>query len=153
LAVQNAAVRNDNDGVKNPPISSIVQYRQLMRQPGDREAFPASGRVLDETALPRTSTAGISNHPAHGIELVIAGKYQKFLSRLPALVIFFFNFMNELPKEVEHTVTRPYTLPKVTRCETGLCRRYRWVSSSTEASLIERQKPSFLPSQPCRHES
>ena len=86
-----------------------------MGEPGDGEGLAASGRVLDEIALPRTGPAGIGNELTHAIELLVARKDQRFPAGLAAVLVFLLNFVDELAHQIEYTVARPGLLPRDTK--------------------------------------
>ena len=62
LAVEHAAIRDDDDGVEHRAIVGVVEGGELMREPCDRVALAAPGRVLDEVALPRPVVPGVGHH-------------------------------------------------------------------------------------------
>ena len=47
LAVQHAAVGDDDDSVEDRRVGGVVERGQLVRQPGDGEALAAARAVLD----------------------------------------------------------------------------------------------------------
>ena len=63
LPVQDAAVGDDDDRVEDV-LAVPLERDQLVGQPGDREALPASRRMLDQVALSRAAPAGVLEQAA-----------------------------------------------------------------------------------------
>ena len=111
LAVQHAPIGDDHDGVKDSSVLGVVQSRELVGQPGDGEALPAPGRVLDEVMLPSSVLAGVGHQSPHCVELMVAREDQEALTSLIAPVVQTLDLVDELAQQVQHTVPRPYLLP------------------------------------------
>jgi hypothetical protein len=105
--VENPPIGHDDDGVEDTPVMRVMERCELVREPGDREALPATGRVLEEVALPCAFESRVRDHLSHRIELLIALKDKKALPGLAALRIFFFDLVDELPHQVEDAVAPP----------------------------------------------
>ena len=73
LFVQNPAVGDDDDGIKDR-LPVLRQADQLMSQPCDGVRLPAARAVLDEVALARAVLLHISQDLSHHIELMVARK-------------------------------------------------------------------------------
>src|SRR5439155_17866237 len=74
LLVEDAAVGDDNDRVKNLLIV-FAQTDELMPEPGNGVRLAATGGVLDEVALASIFREDVGEQLAHDIELMIAGEY------------------------------------------------------------------------------
>ena len=111
LAVEHAPVGHDDYRVEDALVRGVMQRREPMREPGDRKALAAAGRVLDQIALLCTVPQGIGDEPAHTIELLVAWEHQKAFAGLAPSVVLLLDLVDELPHEVEHTITRPGLLP------------------------------------------
>ena len=59
LAVEHPPIGDDDYGVEDRAILGVVQRRELVREPGDREAFAAPGRMLDQVPLARPVAPGV----------------------------------------------------------------------------------------------
>ena len=88
--------------------------------PRDNEAAAhngaaGSGRIEEIWRRTRTRGARVGHEFSHAVELLVARKDQEAVARLPPLVIFFLDLVNELPHEVEDAVARPGFFPQVPR--------------------------------------
>src|SRR5262245_50504440 len=101
--------------------------------------------MLDQIASARAVRAGIAHEFPYTVELLIAWKDEKSLAGFSTLVVFFFDFLDELAHEVEHAVARPSLLPEISRGESLSCRRHGWVAGPSEFALIKGQKPCLWP--------
>ena len=145
LAVEHAPVGDDDDRVEDAPLRRVVQSREPMREPGDREALAAAGRVLDQVTLPGTMPERIGHEPAHAVELLIAREDQKAPAGLAAPLVFLLDLVDELPHEVEHAVARPGLLPQIGGGVAGPRRRHRRIAGAAEPAPVERQKARLRP--------
>ena len=66
LPVEQAPVRDDDDGIEDALVLVVVERRELVGEPGDGEALPASGRVLDQISLAGALRAGVGDEGADG---------------------------------------------------------------------------------------
>ena len=72
LAVEDDAVRDDDNGVENRAAASPLQPDQPVGQPRDRVALAAAGRVLDQVAPAGAVLGRVGQEPADDVELVVA---------------------------------------------------------------------------------
>ena len=71
LLVEDPPVGDDDDRVEDRRAVA-AQADQLVRQPGDRVALAAAGRVLDQVAPARAVLGRVGQELAHHVELVVA---------------------------------------------------------------------------------
>ena len=140
LAVEHAPVGHDDDRVEDAPIRRVVQCREPMREPGDREALATASGVLDQVALPGAVSESVGDEPAHAVELLVAREHQKPLAGFAPSVVLLLDLMDELPNQVEHAVARPGLLPEIGCGVTGPRRRHRRIAGPAKSPAIERQK-------------
>ena len=145
LAVEHAPVGHDDDRIEDAPVRRIVQCREPMREPGDREALAAAGGMLDQVALPGALPERVGDEPAHAVELLVAREHQKALAGLAPSLVLLLDLVDELPNQVEHAVARPGLLPEIGGGVTGPRRRHRRIAGPAESPAIERQKPRVRP--------
>src|SRR5687768_14664794 len=115
-----------------------------MREPRDREALSASGRVLDQVPVSRPLSARICNEFTHAVELLVAREDQESPARPAAALVLFLDLVDELADQVEHAVTRPRVFPEIRSGKACLRGRHRRVARAAELPAVERQK-SRLP--------
>ena len=137
LAVEHAAVGDDDDGIEDAAVPGVVQDGKLVRQPGDGVALARSRAVLDQVALPRPPGPRVGHQAAHRVELVVAREDEAALAGLAALVVLLFHDMEELLQQVQHAVARPDLLPQVGGGEAAPGGR---VARAAIAALVERQE-------------
>src|SRR5215468_9287954 len=101
--------------------------------------------MLDQIAPACAVSAGIAHEFSYAVELLVAWKDEKPLAGLSSLLVFLFDFLDELTHEVEHAVARPSLLPEIARGESLSCRRHGRIAGSSEFALIEGQEPCFWP--------
>src|SRR2546430_13288680 len=123
-----------------------------MGKPRDREALAAPCGVLDQIAFACPVVPGMTNQLAHGVELLVAGKYKEALADLAASVVFLLYLVNELPDEIKDAVAGPEVLPEVPSGVALLRGRDGGVPRPIEASLIEWQEHCLRPREARRHE-
>ena len=152
LSVEDPAVGHHHDRVEDAAVVLVVQGRELVGEPSDGEALAATGRVLDQIALPGTVTAGVAHQSAHAIELLIARKDQEPTPGLAAFVVLVLHLVDEPADQVEDAVARPDPLPEVVGGVARPGRRHRGVARATVATPVERQKAGLLPGELRRHE-
>src|SRR6266542_1607143 len=116
-----------------------------MREPRDREALAAPGRVLDQVALAGPVPPGIGDQLPDGVELLVTGENEETLARLAGPVIFLLDLVDELADEVEHAVASPDVLPEVARGIAFLGPRDGRVPGPAEAPLVEREENCLRP--------
>jgi hypothetical protein len=80
LPVQHHPVGDDHHAVEHPLIAFVVQAGQAVRQPGNRIALAAAGRVLNQIVMSHTFAGSGCHHLAHRLQLVIAREDQAFLA-------------------------------------------------------------------------
>ena len=148
LAVQHAAVGDDDDGVEDRAIVSVVERGQLVREPSDRIALAAPGRVLDEVALPRPVVPGVGHHAPDGIELLVAREDETF--RLPARAVLILHLVDELPDEIEDAVAGPNFFPQVIRRVPASGRGDGRITGAAELAAVEGQEAGLRPFEPRR---
>ena len=145
LAVEHAPVGDDDDRVEDAVVSCVVQGREPMREPGDREALATAGRVLDQIARAGAVRARVLDEPPNAIELLIAREDQKAFPGLAPSVVLLLDLVDELPHEVEHTVARPGLLPQIGGGITRPRQRHRRIARTAEPPAIERQEARVRP--------
>src|SRR5262245_21090930 len=101
--------------------------------------------MLDQIAPACALRAGIAHEFPYAVELLIARKDEKPLAGLSTLVVFFFDFLDELAHQVEHAVARPSLLPEISGGESIPRRRHGRVAGASEFALIEGQEPRLWP--------
>ena len=138
LAVQHAAVRDDDDGIEHRAIIGVVQRGELVREPRDRVALAAPGGVLDQVALPRPVVPGVGHHAPDGIELLVTREDQTF--RLLARVVLVLHFVDELPDQIEDAVPGPDFFPQVVRGVPALGRGDGRIAGAAELAAVEGQE-------------
>jgi hypothetical protein len=84
LAVEHAPIGHHDDRVEDTSVRGIVQGREPMGEPGDRETLAAARGVLDQVTLPGAVAQGVGREPAHTVELLIARENQKALAGSPS---------------------------------------------------------------------
>ena len=72
LAVKDAPVRNDDNGLEDLFIICIMKTAQAVGKPGDGIRFAGTGTVLDQIILPRTVDLHIREQLGHDIQLVVS---------------------------------------------------------------------------------
>ena len=136
-AVEHAPVRDHHNRIENASVFGVVQRGQLVGEPGDGKRLAASGRVLDEIALPRACPSSIGNELTHTIELLVAREDQRLSAGLAAVLVFLLDFVDELPHQVQHAVARPGLLPEVRRGIAGLRGRNWRVPRTAVVALVK----------------
>ena len=129
-----------------------MQHRELVGQPGDREALAAASRVLDQVALAGAVVSRVAHQAAHAVELLVAGEDQEPLTGLAPSIVLRLDFVDELANQVEDAVPCPDPLPQVIGRKTWTGRRDRGIPRTAVAPLVEGQKPSSWPGELGRHE-
>ena len=88
-----------------------------MREPGDRVALAAAGRMLDQIVMPHALSGGCRHHLAHRLQLVVARKDQVLLAQLLAVVagLLFHVEMQEAREQVEQAVALQHFFPHIGR--------------------------------------
>src|SRR5207253_1087130 len=77
---------------------------------------------------------------SYSVELLIARIDQEALAGLTALIVLFFDLMNELAHEVEHAVPCPGFFPQVAGGVTLLRRRHGRIAGAAEFAAIKGKK-------------
>ncbi len=72
LAVKDAPVRNDDNGLEDLFIICIMKTAQAVGKPGDGIRFAGTGTVLDQIILPCTVDPHIREQLGHDIQLVVS---------------------------------------------------------------------------------
>jgi hypothetical protein len=72
LLVEHDAVGHHDHAVEHALVRGVVQRREAVREPADRIALTAAGRMLDEVVVPRPLGPRRHHQPPHGVELVVA---------------------------------------------------------------------------------
>src|SRR6266550_3561407 len=80
LSIEYAPVGDNHDRIENTLLARVVKGGELVREPGNREAFTAPGGVLDQVALTGAHSASIGHESPHTIELLIARKDQEAIA-------------------------------------------------------------------------
>ena len=78
LPVENAAVSNDNDAVKNGLTVRAAEISELMREPGNAIGFAGPGAVLDQIVMAAAVGFGVIQQFAHRHELMKAREDEFF---------------------------------------------------------------------------
>ena len=84
-----------------------------MREPGDGEALPASGRVLDQITLARAIDSGVAYQTTYAVELVVARKDEGSSPPTSPNISLLLKLVNELADEIEDAIPRPNSIPQV----------------------------------------
>ena len=145
LAVQDAAVGDDDDGIEDRAVLGVVQRGQLVREPGDGEALAAPGGVLDQVAPARAVAAGVGDHAPDGVELLVAREDQA--GRSPAVVVLVLDFVNELADQIEDAVARPDLVPEVVRGVSAPGGRDGGIAGAAELAAVEGQEAGLRASE------
>ena len=80
----------------------------------------------------------VGNQPAYGIQLVIAGKDQRLLARLVALVVQHVHLLNEVIEDFQQAIALPDSLPQVRGLETRFSRRIVGPVRTEQVGELER---------------
>ncbi|KFB74180.1 MAG: hypothetical protein AW09_000540 [Candidatus Accumulibacter phosphatis] len=117
LTVQHHPVGDDHHAVEQPLVAFVVQAGQAVRQPGNRIALAAAGRMLDQIVMSHTFAGSGCHHLAHRLQLVIAREDQAFLANLPAVVgrLLLHIEMQKAGEQVEQAVALQDLFPHVRR--------------------------------------
>ena len=153
LLVEHHAVGHHDHAVEDALVGRVVQGREPMRQPADRVALAAAGRVLDEVVVPHTLAArGVHQH-AHRLKLVVARKDHRLRLDLAALVVALLVDLqvDEAREEVEQAVPLQHLFPEVRRA-IGPPGRIGRVAGAAVAALVEGQEVRRRARQPRGHE-
>jgi hypothetical protein len=137
LPVENPPIGDDHDRVEHAPVAEVVEGRELVSEPGNREALAAPGGMLDEVALTGSILPGVSDELADRVELLIAGEDEEALARFAAAVVLLLDLVDELADEVEDAVTRPRLFPEVPSRVAPLRRWNGRVAGAAEPPLVE----------------
>jgi hypothetical protein len=151
LAIEDAPIRNDDDGVEHALIGGVVERRELVGEPSDGETLATSRRMLNQVPLTCTRFSRMRHELANSVELLIAGEDQEAFASFPAPLVLFLYLLNELAHEIEHAVACPGFLPQITGGVALLCRRHRRISSPAELPSVEGQEARLRPSEMRRH--
>ena len=115
LLVENASVRNYDDGVEHPG-SVLPQPDQLVGEPGDGVRLPATGRMLDEIPLPCAMPARVGQQPSHHVELMVA-RPDLLPPLLARLLILGLDDLRVVLQDVRQPVAGENPLPQVVGLE------------------------------------
>ena len=113
LPVEHTSVGHHDDRIEDAPIVLVVQYRELVGEPGDSEALAAAGRMLDQITLAGAVVACVAYEPADAVELLVAREDEEVLAGSAPAVVLPLNLVDELADQVEDAVSRPDSLPEV----------------------------------------
>lgn len=136
IPVENPAVRDDDDGVENL-ISVLFQPDQLVGQPGDGIAFPASGRMLDQVALAHTMLGSMLQQAPHHVDLVVAGP-DLFSGLLSRLFVADLNQLGIVLENVGQTFPGQHLAPQVGGLESVRIGR---IAGTIVPATVEWQEP------------
>ena len=143
LPVEHTPVGHHDDRIEDAPVVLIVQYRELVGEPGDGEALAAAGRMLDQITLAGAVVACVAYEPADAVELLVAREDEEMLAGSAPAVVFVLDLVDELADQVKNAVSRPDPIPEVVRRIAGPGGRNRRVPRAAEAALVERQEPGL----------
>ena len=145
LLVEDAPVRDDDDGVEHRLAASVLHLRELMHKPRNRIGLPAPGGMLYEIPLPDAAPLHVGEQLLHRVQLVVARKYLldglflRLLVRLLHHLRIVLDDAGELP-------LREDVLPEVVRHDAVGIRR---IARAVLPPLVERQEPARLARKPC----
>jgi len=139
LAVEDLAVGDDDDGVEHRLVVVVVERGQAVGEPSDGIGLAAAGGVLDEVALSGAVLAGMGDHSADRVALVIAREDELRDLLLASFVVdlVFLDDVDEPLDELEDAVFGPHVAPHVGNREAD-CRG--WVAGAAVVSAVERQE-------------
>src|SRR5439155_8298699 len=95
LAIEHAAVGDNNDRVEHTPVGGVVESGQSVGKPGDGKALAATCRVLNQVTLPGSIVAGVTYQFADGIKLLVARKDQEAPAGFTSILVLFFDLVDE----------------------------------------------------------
>ena len=153
LLVQDNAVRDDDHAVEHAFIRGVVQGGEPMREPADRVALAAAGRVFHQIVVPRFFAArGVHQQP-NRLELVVAREDHRLdLDPVPVFVALLVHLqVNESGQKVEEALPLKHLLPQVRRSVSPPL-RVRRVPASAVATPVEWKKAGRLTGEAGRHE-
>lgn len=115
LLVEHHAIGNDDDAVEDAPVTFVVQRGEAVREPRNRVALSAAGRVLDEVVVPRAFGAGRLCEKTHRLKLVVAREDHLLGLHLAALIVALLVDlqMEEARQQVEQAVSGEHFFPQV----------------------------------------
>ncbi len=111
LLVQHHAVRDNDDGIKDPFVLVVVEAGEPVGQPGDGIRLPAPGGMLDEVVLAHALFTCVIHECADTIELMVPGEDHGFYLDLLLLHLEVY----EPCQDIEETVPLKDLLPEVGR--------------------------------------
>ena len=159
LGIQHCAVGDDYHTAEYGLVLPVVQRCQTVGRPSDRVGFSGACTVLDKIVSSRSVGRHIFQQLPHHVQLVIAGKNQRFLfdqflSAVRHPFLFFLDLqMDKLLQNIHHAVLLKDLLPEVGR---GVAVRV-WrialaaVLPSPVGTLVEGQEVCILPGQLSGH--
>ena len=159
LGIQHCAVGDDYHTAEYGLVLPVVQRCQTVGRPSDRVGFSGACTVLDKIVSSRSVGRHIFQQLPHHVQLVIAGKNQRFLfdqflSVVRHPFLFFLDLqMDKLLQNIHHAVLLKDLLPEVGR---GVAVRV-WrialaaVLPGPVGTLVEGQEVCILPGQLSGH--
>ena len=153
LGIQHCAVGDDYHTAEYGLVLPVVQRCQTVGRPSDRVGFSGACTVLDKIVSSRSVGRHIFQQLPHHVQLVIAGKNQRFLfdqflSTVRHPFLFFLDLqMDKLLQNIHHAVLLKDLLPEVGR---GVAVRV-WrialaaVLPGPVGTLVEGQEVCILP--------
>ena len=139
LAVEEDAVRDDDDGVEDRGALP-GQPDQLVGEPGDGVALAAAGRVLDQVAAARAAVPGVGQQAAHHVELMVAGPD---LGPLPParLLVLRHDHLGVVLEDVGQALPAQHLPPQVVGLDAAGVGR---VAGAVVPAAVEGQEPGGL---------
>ena len=126
-----------------------MQGSESVRQPADRVALAAAGRVLDEVVVADPLATSLLHQQPDGVELVVAREDHRLDLHLAAVVVAFLLDlqMDEPGENIEQAVPGEYFLPEVGGPVATAVRIGR-VSGPSVTSLVQGQEVGRVASKP-----
>ena len=113
LAVKDAPVRDDDNGLEDLFIICIMKTAQAVGKPGNGIRFAGTGTVLDQIILPRTVDLHIREQLGHDIQLVVSREDHALRLNLTGLFITINLQMQILLQYLKQPVPAKDVLPEI----------------------------------------